>query len=153
MSHRLAAFHSQCQWIRNIRILYHSYGDGDSNWAYTASRELLFISMFPKTMVSTLLSVNIFTGRHVPPPPLRVHINGFRSISIHITESKIYISNFKNHDSTLMLSSIIFTCHPFQPSSISLLRVGNTFRSVLFLMLLNYKKIILRSHRLAAFHY
>ena len=26
-----------------------------------------------------------------------------------------------------MLSSIIFTCHPFQPSSISLLRVGNTF--------------------------
>ena len=24
-------------------------------------------------------------------------------------------------------SSIIFTCHPFQPSPISLLRVGNTF--------------------------
>jgi hypothetical protein len=44
-------------------------------------RESLFISIFPKTMVSTLLSV----------------------ITIHITESKILISYSKNHDSPLML--------------------------------------------------
>ena len=58
---------------------------------------------------------------------LEVHINGIMGISIHITESKIHISYLKHHDSTLMMSSIIFTCHPFQPSSISLLRICNTF--------------------------
>jgi hypothetical protein len=58
---------------------------------------------------------------------LEVHINDIMGISIHITESKIHISYLKHHDSTLMMSSIVFTCHSFQPSSISLLRVGNTF--------------------------
>ena len=79
---------------------------------------------------------------------LELHINGIRGISIHITESKIHISYLKNHDSTLMLSSIIFTCHSFQPSRISLLRVGNAF-SVSSPLL---QKNVLMSHRLAAFH-
>ena len=39
-----------------------------------------------------------------------------------------------------MLSSIIFTSHPFQPLSVSLLRVV-LFWSVLLSMLLNYKKL------------
>jgi hypothetical protein len=71
---------------------------------------------------------------------LEVHINSIRSKTIHIIESKIHISYSGNHDSTLMLSSIIFTCHPFQPSLISLLKVI-LFQSVLLLMLLNHKKL------------
>ena len=48
-------------------------------------------------------------------------------------------------------SSIIFTCHPFQPLPTPQLRVV-LFRSVLLLMLQNYnKKIVLMSYRLAAF--
>ena len=84
----------------------------------------------------------IFTGRPLPPPPpalwyqwyitlshaphlrvLEVHIIGISGISIVINESKIHISYLRNHDSTLMLSYIIFICHPFHPSPISLLRV------------------------------
>ena len=78
-----------------------------------------------------------------------MHINGIRGITIHITEFKIHISILK----TIIqhYSSIIFTYHPFQPSSIALLKVI-FFLSVLLLMLLNYKrKNVLTSHRLAAF--
>jgi hypothetical protein len=82
-------------------------------------------------MISKVLLVIIFTGCLLPPPSslrvLEVHINGIRGICIHIIESKIHISYLRNHDSTLMLSSIICKYHSFQPSSISLLRVGNTF--------------------------
>jgi hypothetical protein len=44
-----------------ILIPYHPYGE----WIKTTSKESLFISLsvIPKTMVSTLLSVNIFTDR------------------------------------------------------------------------------------------
>jgi hypothetical protein len=118
-------------------------------------RVLLFISVFPKTTVSTLLSVIIFTGRPLPPPPLRVlevHINGIRDISIYITESKIHISYLKPQDLKLMLSSIIFTCQPFQPSSISLLRVGNNFSISSPFDVTKLQKIVLMSHQLAAFH-
>ena len=83
---------------------------------------------------------------------LKLHINGIRFKNIHIIESKIYISYLKHHDSTLMLSSIIFTCHPFQPSSISLLRVGNTFSISSPLDVTKLQKIGLMPHRLAAFH-
>jgi hypothetical protein len=48
------------------------------------SKESLFISVFPKTMVSTLLSVNIFTGF-----PSFMGARGITGITIHITESKI----------------------------------------------------------------
>ena len=47
----------------HILIPYQPYGDEDTTWNLTASRESLFISVFPKTMVSTLLSENNFTGR------------------------------------------------------------------------------------------
>ena len=47
-------------------------------------------------------------------------------------------------------SSIISICHPFQPSPIPLLRVV-LFRSILFLMLQNYNKIVLMPRRLTAF--
>ena len=49
-------------------------------------------------------------------------------------------------------SSIIFTCHTFQPSSISLLRVGNTFAISSPLDVTKLQKIVLMSHRLGAFH-
>ena len=60
--------------------------------------------MFPKTTVSTLLSVIIFTGRPFPHPTFtgaRGAPNGIRGITIHITEPKIHISYSENHDSTL----------------------------------------------------
>ena len=49
-------------------------------------------------------------------------------------------------------SSFIFTCHPFKPSSISLLRVGNTFSISSPIDATKLQKIVLMSHRLAAFH-
>jgi hypothetical protein len=55
------------------------------------------------------------------PPYLRVLevlIYGIR-----ITETNIHINYSENHDAPEMLSSIIFTCHPFQPMHISLLKV------------------------------
>ena len=60
--------------------------------------------MFPKTTVSTLLSVIISTVFLSHNPLLRVlgvHINCIRGITIHITESKTHISYSENHDSTL----------------------------------------------------
>jgi hypothetical protein len=83
-------------------------------------------SVFPKTMISTLSSVIIFTGRPYPPIPSwvqEVHTNGIMSITIHITGSKIHISYSKNHDSTLMLIFYYFYVTSLQPSPISLLRV------------------------------
>ena len=51
-----------------------------------------------------------------------------------------------------MFSSIIFTFNPFQPSSISLLRVGNTFSISSPFDVTKLQKIALMSYRLAAFH-
>ena len=111
--------------------------------------------MFPKTIDLALLSVIIFTVRSLPSPTSTgargVH-KWLQGISIHITESKIHNSYLKNHDSTLMLSSVIFTYHPFQPSSILLLRVGNTFSISSPFGVTKLQKIVLMSHRLAAFH-
>ena len=122
-----------------------------------ASRGSLFISVFLKTMVSRVLLVIIFTGNSYLPPALLLrvlwlHINGIMGIYIHITESKTRISYLKHHDSTLMLSSIIFTCHSVQPSSISLLRVGNTISIRSPFCVTKLQNIVLVSHRLAAFH-
>ena len=58
----------------------------------------------------------------------------------------------KNHYLTLMLYSNIFTCHPFQPSSISLLRVGNAFSISSLFDVTKLQKNVLMCHRLAAFH-
>ena len=77
------------------------------------------------TIISDYFYRSPFTS--TPLRVLEVHINGIGGISIHITESKIHIRYLGNHDSTLMLSSISFTCHPFQPSFISLLWVCITF--------------------------
>ena len=111
------------------------------------------ISVFPNTTVPTQLSVIIFTGRPFPHPTFtgarNPHlVNGIRGITIHITESKIHISYSENHDSTLIL--LLFLCHPFEPSLVSLLRVV-LFRSVFLSMLLNLKINVLTSHRLAFF--
>jgi len=81
-----------------------------------------------------------------------MHINGIRGISIHITESKIHISYLRNHDSTLKLFSIIFTCHPFPLSSISLLILGNTFSISSPFDVTKLQKKLSWSHQLAAFH-
>ena len=103
--------------------------------------------MLPKTMVLTLSVIN-FTGR----PFLHPTFTDARGITSHITEYKIHISYSENHDSTLMLSSIIFTCHPFQPSSNTLLRVGNTLLISSPFDVTKLQNNALMSHRLAAFY-
>ena len=85
-------------------------------------------------------------------PPLRaieVHINGITCITIHITESKIHIS----YSETMIrhYSSIIFTCHSFQPSPIPLLRCSTFSISSPFDVTKLQQKKVLMSHRLAAF--
>ena len=109
------------------------------------------LSVFPKTTVSTLLSVIIITGRLSHTPSLwvlDVDINGITVITTHITESKIHISYSETHDSTLFL-------HYFYMSSLPTLAhtivKGSIFRSVVLPRLQNYKKIVLLSHRLSAF--
>ena len=61
-SHRVAAFHSQCQWTRILVSLSTPMAMGTQLW-FKRHGESLFISVIPKTMVSTLLSVINFNGR------------------------------------------------------------------------------------------
>ena len=56
----------------------------------------------PENYAFDNISVNILLV-NLPLRMLEVHINGIRGITIHIIESKIHISYFENHDSTLML--------------------------------------------------
>ena len=106
--------------------------------------------MFPKTMVSTTLSVVSFTGHSFPHPPLRVlevHINCIRGITIHITETKIHISYSGNHDSILF--SYYFYMSPlptFAHIIASSFLVSSSFN------ITKLQKIVLMCHRLAAFH-
>ena len=99
------------------------------------------ISLFPITTVSTLLSVIIFTGRPFPHPTFtgargapKRH-QGY-NYSYHRAQNsyQLFRKPMIQH-----YSSIISICHPFQSSPIPLLRVVH-FRSVLVLMLQNYKK-------------
>ena len=97
----------------------------------------------------------IFTGRPLPPTPFtgargahKLH-QGF-IYSYHRVQNSYWLLK-KKHDSTLMLFSVIFTCHPFQPSSISLLRVYFLISSPFNVTKLQ-KKVVLMSHWLAAFH-
>ena len=100
-------------------------------------------SLFPKTMVATLF----------PPVHLRVlevHINGIRSITIHITESKIHISYSRNHDWTLMLVFYYFYMSPL-PTLADIIAKGNIFSISSLFDVTKLQKIVLTSHRLAAF--
>jgi hypothetical protein len=64
MSHRLAIFRSQCQWTRIFVSLTTPITMGTQLGLKRASRVSLFISVFPETVVSTLLSVILLTARH-----------------------------------------------------------------------------------------
>ena len=102
--------------------------------------------MFPKTTVSTLLSVIIFTGRPFPQPTF----TGARGAHKrhHIIESKIHISYSENHDSTLF-----FFCFYMSPLSTlaNTIDKGSTFSISSLFDVTKLKKKILLSHRLAAF--
>ena len=96
----------------HIHIPCHPYDDGDSTIKIQFS--------VPENYSFESIISDYFTGSHLLPPPLwvlEVNLNGVMGISITITESKIHISYLKHHDSTLILSSIIFTCHAFQSSN------------------------------------
>jgi hypothetical protein len=79
---------------------------------------------------------------------LEVHINGIRSITIHVTESKIHFSYSQNHDSTLMLVSYYIYMLPV-PTPVHCLGL-DFFRSPFDVTKLQI--IFLMSHRLVAFH-
>ena len=77
--------------------------------------------MFQITTVSTLLSVIIFTGLPLPHPTFMgakgAHKRHKRyNYLCHRVQNSYQL--FRKH-----YASIIFTCHPFQPSPIPLLRV------------------------------
>ena len=94
--------------------------------------------MFPKTTVSTLLSVIIFTGCPFPHPTFM----GARGAHTRHHRVRSPSPKFISAIPKTMIrhySSIIFTCHPFQPSPIPLLRVV-LFQSVLLLMLQSFKE-------------
>ena len=107
--------------------------------------------MDEKSLCSRKLWFRHYYQYHPFPSPhlrgLEVHINGIWSITIQITKFKILISYSGNHYSKLV-SSIIFTCHPFQPSPISLPKVIYFISSPFDIKL---QKIVLTPHRLAAF--
>ena len=65
MSHRLADFGSQWQWTQIFIHLTTLMAMG-TQLCFKRHRESFFI---PKTVVTTLLSVIIFTGRPLPPSP------------------------------------------------------------------------------------
>ena len=82
-------------------------------------------------------------------PPLRVHINGIRGISIHITESNIHISYSENHGSTLFF--YYFYMSPLQTLT-HIIAKGSSFSiSSPFDITKLQKKNVLMGHRLAAF--
>ena len=88
MSHRVAAFRSQGQWSRIFISLTTPMAIG-TQLGFKRHRESLFISVFPKTIISTLLSVIIFTGGFLPLPKLQmleVRRKGTRSISMQVRE-------------------------------------------------------------------
>jgi hypothetical protein len=63
MSHRLAAFRSQCIFISFTTPM--AMG---TQLGFKRHRGSLLISMSPQAIVSTLLTVIIFTFRPLPPP-------------------------------------------------------------------------------------
>ena len=96
--------------------------------------------MIPKSMFSTLLSVIIFTGAY----------ERHQGTTIHITVSKIHISYSENYDSTLIF--YYFYMSPL-PTLAYIIAKGSTF-SISFpfeVTELQQQKIVLMSHRLAAF--
>ena len=68
MSHILAALRSQCQWTLIFISLSTPMAMG-TQLGFKRHRESLLISLFPKNIVSTILSVIIYTGSPLPPPP------------------------------------------------------------------------------------
>ena len=94
-----------------------------------------------------------FQCRPFPLPHLRVlegHINGIRSIPIHITDSKIHISYSENHDWTLMLVFYYFYMLPLQTLA-DIFAKGNNFSIISPFDVTKLQKKVLTSHRLADF--
>jgi hypothetical protein len=101
------------------------------------------ISVFPKNLVSTLLSMIIFTGRAFPHPSFTSARDGHKrqhgyNYSYSWVQNSYQLFRKQWFDTNVGL--ILFLCQPFQPSPVSLLRVV-LFWSVLLSMLLNYKKL------------
>ena len=121
-SHRLAAFHSQCQWTRIFLFLINPMAmrtqlgfkqHRESRYLSQCSRELWFRHYYQWIFLKVLLALWV----------LEVHINGFKGITIHITESKIKKTWFDTNVDLLLLLLLLLHVTPFQFSPIWLLRV------------------------------
>ena len=93
----------------------------------------------------------IFTGRYLTPLAFMGARGAHKWHQEYIYSYHRVQKSYQLFEKPLILSSIIFTWYPFQPLSISLLRLGNTF-SISPLFNVTFKKIVLMSHRMAAFH-
>jgi hypothetical protein len=90
-----------------------------------ASRESLFISLFLKTIVPTLKSVIIFTGHTFRNARVAHKRHQGCIYSYHWVQNSYQLFKKPRFDTNVVC--YYFYIHPFQPSSISLLRLGNIF--------------------------
>ena len=130
--------------VRLTLCMHHPYGDGDSTW----------IKLYRECHYSSQCSRNLRSRRcyhwlFLPPSSLRVlevHICGIRGIYSSKFISAIRKTMFRYY------FSIIFTCHAFEPSSISFLRVGNTFSNSSPFDVTRLQNKVLMSHRMTVLH-
>ena len=100
MSHRLAAFVPNANghaYPYTLPLLWRWKLNLDLN---RIERNIIYL-IVPKNNSFDSIICDYFYRSPSTIPPLRVQVNSIRSISIHITESKIHISYSRNQDSTL----------------------------------------------------
>ena len=116
MSHRLAAFHSQCQWTR-IFLSFTNRMAMRTQLGFKRHQESHYSSQCSRKLWSRHYYQWIFLQVALPLWVLEVHINGITGVAIHITESKIKKSWFDTNVGFLLHLHVT----PFQPSPMSLL--------------------------------
>ena len=117
MSHRLAAFYSQCQWTCIFLFLTNpmamrtqlEFKRQESRYSSQCSRKLWFRHYYQWIFLQVALPLWV----------LEVHIYGITDVTIHITEYKIKKSCFDTNVGLLLCLHVT----TFPPSPISFLRV------------------------------
>ena len=119
-------WNSVVAWMRNINV--------PENYCY-------YLWLFLHVALSHIPTLRV----------LQVHLNGIRSINIHITEAKIHISFSEIHDSTLFFYYVYMSPLPTLAHTIA---KGSTFSiSSPFDVTKLQRKIVLVSQQLAAFRF
>jgi hypothetical protein len=118
MSHRLAAFNSQCQWT-HIFLSLTTPMAMETQLGFKQHRESHYSTQCSQKLWFRHYYQWIFLQVALPLWMLEVHINGIMDVTIHITESKIKKSWFDTNVGLLLFLRVT----PFQPSPKSLLGV------------------------------